>query len=58
MLPTGAGTWRRVYDGMGMGGIYGTVEMIQPTGKENLDRYLANCGSSAKQKQGFWSRFF
>ena len=32
----------RVYDGMEMGGIYGTIEVIQPTVKENLDRYLAN----------------
>ena len=32
----------RVYDGRDMGGIYGTVEVIQPTGDENLDRYLAN----------------
>ena len=54
-----------VYDGMNMGGIYGTIEVIQPTGKENLDRYLANRGSSAQQKQtkrgssekrSFWSR--
>ena len=59
----------RVYDGMEMGGIYGTIEVIQPTGNENLDRYLANRGGSAqqkqtnrggseKQKQSFWSRFF
>lgn len=32
----------RVYDGRDMGGIYGTVEVIQPTGDENLDHYLAN----------------
>ena len=57
----------RVYDGMEMGGIYGTIEVIQPTGNENLDRYLANRGISAQQKQtnrdeeekrSFWSRFF
>ena len=57
----------RVYDGMEMGGIYGTIEVIQPTVKENLDRYLANRGISAQQKQtdrddeekrSFWSRFF
>ena len=57
----------RVYDGMEMGGIYGTIEVIQPTAKENLDRYLANRGISATQKQtdrddeekrSFWSRFF
>lgn len=57
----------RVYDGANMGGIYGTIEVIQPTGKENLDRYLANRGISAQQKKpnrsdpkkrSFWSRFF
>ena len=56
----------RVYDGMAMGGIYGTIEVIQPTVKENLDRYLANRGISAQQKRidrdeerrSFWSRFF
>ena len=57
----------RVYDGMEMGGIYGTIEVIQPTAKENLDRYLANRGISAQQKRidrgdpekrSFWSRFF
>lgn len=56
-----------VYDGANMGGIFGTIEVIQPTVKENLDRYLANRGISAQQKQtdrdsskkrGFWSRFF
>ena len=31
-----------VFDGEGMGGIYGTVQVIQPTKEENLDRYLAN----------------
>ena len=31
-----------VFDGEGMGGIYGTVKVIQPTKEENLDRYLAN----------------
>lgn len=57
----------RVYDGMEMGGIFGTIEVIQPTVKENLDRYLANRGISAQQKhihhdaeekRSFWSRFF
>ena len=57
----------RVYDGMEMGGIYGTIEVIQPTVKGNLDRYLANRAISAQQKQpdrdeeekrSFWSRFF
>ncbi len=56
-----------VYDGANMGGIYGTIEVIQPTVKGNLDRYLANRGISAQQKQtdrdeeekrSFWSRFF
>ena len=31
-----------VFDGEGMGGIYGTVKVVQPTKEENLDRYLAN----------------
>ena len=31
-----------VQDRAGMGGIYGTVQVIQPTKEENLDRYLAN----------------
>jgi len=35
-----------VFDGEGMGGIYGTVQVIQPTKKENLDRYLANRSST------------
>ena len=35
-----------VFDGEGMGGIYGTVKVIQPTKKENLDRYLANRSST------------
>ena len=35
-----------VFDGEGMGGIYGTVQVIQPTQKENLDRYLANRSST------------
>jgi TolA-binding protein len=56
-----------VYDGANMGGIFGTIEVIQPTSKENLDRYLANRGISATQRQthrddeekrSFWSRFF
>lgn len=56
-----------VYDGTNMGGIFGTIEIIQPTVKEDLDRYLANRGISAQQKQtdrdgskkrSFWSRFF
>ena len=55
-----------VYDGANMGGIFGTIEIIQPTVKENLDRYLANRGISAQQKQtdhdderkrSFWRRF-
>ena len=47
-----------VYDGIGMGGVYGLINVHQPTGGENLDRYLANRGGSARQKRGFWSRFF
>ena len=35
-----------VFDGEGMGGIYGTVQVIQPTKEENLDRYLANRSST------------
>ena len=35
-----------VFDGEGMGGIYGTVKVIQPTKEENLDRYLANRSST------------
>ena len=35
-----------VFDGEGMGGIYGTVKVIQPTKKEDLDRYLANRSST------------
>ena len=31
-----------VFDGGGMGGIYGTVQVIQPTKEKNLDHYLAN----------------
>ena len=31
-----------VFDGEGMGGIYGTVKVIQPTKEEDLDHYLAN----------------
>ena len=45
-----------VYDGRLMGGVYGLINVHQPTGKENLDRYLANRGGSTKR--GFWSRFF
>ena len=45
-----------VYDGLGMGGVYGLINVHQPIGKENLDRYLANRGGSAKRS--FWSRFF
>ena len=45
-----------VYDGTGMGGVYGLINVHQPTSKENLDRYLANRGGSAKRS--FWSRFF
>ena len=47
-----------VYDGMGMGGVYGLINVHQPSGKENLDRYLANRGGSVKRKRSFWSRFF
>ena len=36
-----------VFDGEGMGGIYGTVKVIQPTKEENLDRYLANRSSTS-----------
>ena len=35
-----------VFDGEGMGGIYGTVKVIQPTKEENFDRYLANRSSA------------
>ena len=35
-----------VFDGEGMGGIYGTVQVIQPTKEEDLDRYLANRSST------------
>ncbi|MCY3665263.1 MAG: beta galactosidase jelly roll domain-containing protein [Gemmatimonadetes bacterium] len=35
-----------VFDGEGMGGIYGTLQVIQPTKEENLDRYLANRSST------------
>ena len=45
-----------VYDGADMGGVYGLIKALQPTGDENLDRYLANSGGSVKR--GFWSRFF
>ena len=54
-----------VYDGANMGGIFGTIAVIQPTEKGNLDHYLANRGISAQQterdaeeKRSFWSRFF
>ena len=43
----------RVFDGRGMGGIYGTVEVIQPTGDENLDRYLANSASGRLRQREF-----
>ena len=39
-----------------MGGVYGLIQVLQPTGEENLDRYLANRGGSVKRS--FWSRFF
>ena len=42
-----------VYDGRGMGGVYGLINVHQPIGEENLDRYLANRGGSAKRS--FWS---
>ena len=29
-----------------MGGIYGTVQVIQPTKEENFDHYLANRSST------------
>ena len=45
-----------VYDGADMGGVYGLIKVLQPTGEESLDRYLANRGGSVKR--GFWSRFF
>ena len=45
-----------VYDGADMGGVYGLIQVLQPTGDENLDRYLANRGGSVKRS--FWSRFF
>lgn len=45
-----------VYDGADMGGVYGLIQVLQPTGDENLDRYLANRGGSVKR--GFWSRIF
>ena len=45
-----------VYDGKLMGGVYGLINVHQPIGKENLDRYLVNRGGSAKRS--FWSRFF
>lgn len=45
-----------VYDGSDMGGVYGLIQVLQPTGEENLDRYLANRGGSVKRS--FWSRFF
>ena len=38
----------RVFDGWNMGGIYGTVEVIQPTSDENLDRYLANSAAGLR----------
>ena len=37
-----------VFDGEGMGGIYGTVKVVQPTKEENLDRYLANRSGAAQ----------
>lgn len=51
----------RVFDGRDMGGIYGTVEVIQPTDDENLDRYLAKSGVDPRSrresaKKSFWSR--
>ena len=45
-----------VYDGADMGGVYGLIQVLQPTGDENLDRYLANRGGSVKRS--FWSRIF
>ena len=43
----------RVFDGRDMGGIYGTVEVIQPTGDENLDRYLANSAAGRLRQREF-----
>ena len=43
----------RVFDGRDMGGIYGTVEVIQPTSDENLDRYLANSAAGRLRQQKF-----
>lgn len=43
----------RVFDGRDMGGIYGTVEVIQPTGDENLDRYLANSAAGHLRQREF-----
>ena len=45
-----------VYDGADMGGVYGLIRVLQPTGDENLDRYLANPGPP--EKRSFWRRFF
>ena len=45
-----------VYDGADMGGVYGLIQVLQPTSDENLDRYLANRGGSVKRR--FWSRIF
>ena len=45
-----------VYDGADMGGVYGLIQVVQPTGEENLDRYLVNRGGEVKRS--FWSRFF
>ncbi len=45
-----------VYDGADMGGVYGLIQVLQPTGEENLDRYLVNRGGEVKRS--FWSRFF
>ena len=45
-----------VYNRADMGGVYGLIQVLQPTGDENLDRYLANRGGSVKRS--FWSRIF
>lgn len=38
-----------VYDGADMGGVYGLIRVLQPTGEENLD---------GSKKGSFWRRFF
>ena len=38
-----------VYDGADMGGVYGLIRVLQPTGEEDLD---------GSKKRSFWRRFF